>query len=67
MLSFSAGTSKNKKYRSTELLMEVTISLYTAIQHLPHFCFYLFYCHRKEKDHIRRNMNSESKNIYVRS
>ena len=65
MLSFSAGTSKNKKYRSTGLLMEVTTSLYTVIQHLPHFCLYLFYCHQKEKDYIRRKMNSENKNIYV--
>ena len=32
MLSLSAGTSKNKKYRSTRLRVEGTICLYSVIQ-----------------------------------
>ena len=32
ILSFRVGTSKNKKYRSTKLQIEATISLYSVIQ-----------------------------------
>ena len=67
MLSFRAGTSKNKKYQSARLNMEATTSLYSMIQCCQMyqiFCFYLVYCNQKEKD-IKRERNSKNKNIYV--
>ena len=32
IINFRVGTSKNKKYRSTKLQIEATISLYSVIQ-----------------------------------
>ena len=31
---------------------------------LNFFFFFLFYCNPKEKDHIRRKVNSKKKNVY---
>ena len=28
-------------------------------------CFYVFYRYLKEKDHIKRNINSKKRNVYV--
>ena len=37
----------------------------SKLSNILNFCFYLFYCNRKEKDHIRKRINSKNKNIYA--
>ena len=37
----------------------------SSLSNVLNFCFYLFCCNQKEKDHIRRKINSKNKNIYL--
>ena len=58
ILSFRVGTSTNKKnikvrYESSHSLLLCDSTASSALN----FCFYLFYCNLKEKDHIRRKIN----------
>ena len=51
-----------------KLHMKWTSSLYSVIQQCQvHqiFVFNVFYCNLKEKDHIRRNINSKKKEMYI--
>ena len=45
--------------------MEATTSLYcdSTLSSVLNFRFYLFYCNRNEKDHIRRKINRKNQNI----
>ena len=74
ILSFRIGISKNKNidHRVKEtcaicqhkLHMKPTTSLCPVIQQCQvhqNFAFYVFYCSLKEKDHIKRNINSKKK------
>ena len=65
MLSFIGSTSKTKKYESARLRMEAITSLLhdSTLSNVLNFCFYLFYCNHKQKDHIWRKINSTNKNI----
>ena len=36
----------------------------SMLSNVPNFCFYLFCCNQKEKDHIRRKINSKNKNMH---
>ena len=81
ILSFRVGTSKSKNigYRvketcvimSTQVNIKPTTTLYPVIQwcQVHKICvFYVFYCNLKEKDHVRRNINSKKKKcLYVKS
>ena len=66
MLSFRAGTSKNKKHRSARYVWKRP-HLFTppdlTLSNVLNSRFNLFYCNRKEKDHIRRKISGENKNI----
>ena len=49
-----------------KLLIKQTTSLCSLIHQI--FVFYVFYCNLKEKDHIRRNINSKKyEYLYVKS
>ena len=79
ILSFWIGTSKNKNidHRSKEacaiMTRQVTyetdyISLLCVIQWCwvcQNFLFYVFYCNLKEKDHIKKNINSNKKEMFI--
>ena len=80
ILSFRVGTSENKHIdhgvketcaiMSAQVTYEVDyISLLwdSAISSALNFCFYVLYRDLKENDHIKRNENSEKRNIYVRN
>ena len=60
-ISFRAGISKNKKYRSTRLRMIISLFYDSTLSNVLDCC-HLFYCNQKEKD-IRRKINSKNKNI----
>ena len=76
--SFRISTSKNKNadHRVKETcaiwLIQVTyeaehISLLrdSAMSNALNFCFYIFYCNLKEKDHTKRIIDSKKINIYL--
>ena len=53
-----------------KLHMKPTTSLYSVIQRcqmLYIFVFDVLYCNLKEKDHIRRIINSKKKYLYLKS
>ena len=58
------GTSKNKNIDNRGKEMSPYESIYisllcdSAMSSALNFCFYLFYCNPKEKDHIRRKIDS---------
>ena len=65
ILSFRTGISKNKKYWSRLCMKAIVIHLHNStLSNVLKFHFYLFHCNLKEKDHVRRNVNSKNKNIY---
>ena len=62
ILTFRIGTSKNKKKTMTEVTYEsdhISLLHDSATSSPLNFYFYLFYCNLKEKDLIRRNINSK--------
>ena len=78
ILSFRISTSKNKDadHRVKETcaiwLIQVTyeaehISLLrdSAMSNALNFCFYIFYCNLKEKDHTKRIIDSKTINIFL--
>ena len=69
----SVGT-KNHQVKETSATMSTQVTYET--NHISSLCdstkssatnfrFHVFYCSRKEKDHIRRNINSEKKKKYL--
>ena len=66
MLSFRAATLKNKKYQWGYLWKRPHLFTpwFNAVSVLT-FCLCLFCCNRKEKDHVRRKINSKNKSIYA--
>ena len=61
LLYASAIMSTQVKYEinHTSLLLDSTIS--SALN----FCFYVFYCYLKEKDYVKRNIDSKKRNVYI--
>ena len=77
ILSFRVSTSKNKNIdhwgKETCAFMSIQVTYETdcisllcdsTMSNAPNFCFYVFF-NLKEKDYIRRNINSKKRNIYV--
>ena len=74
-LSFGVDTSKNKNIdhgvketcaiMSTQVTYETDHITYSNIIKCTKFLFfYIFHCNLKEKDHIKRNINSKKRNYY---
>ena len=71
VLSFRVGASKNINidHEVKETCAAMSTQVTYEIDHIyfkcPKFVFYVFYRNLKEKDHIKRNINSKKRNVYI--
>ena len=55
-------------YTSAQVTCEDNQMSYSEIQQISkalNFCFYISYCNLKEKERIKRNINSKKKHVYI--
>ena len=66
---FSTSKNKNTDHQGEENCAyegdHISLLCDSTMPSALNICFYLFYCNQKEKDHIRRKINSKNKNIYM--
>ena len=68
ILSFRDGTSKNEnidnEVKESCAIMSTQVT-YEIDQISLLFCFYVFNRYLKEKDHVKRNINSKKRDVYI--